>query len=82
MSNKPELEIFADDVLCAHGATCGALDENQLFYLQARGLPKQQAEALLVEAFIGEVLEPISDEGLRDVLAGLVSEWMQARVVA
>jgi Fe-S cluster assembly protein SufD len=82
MSNKPELEIFADDVVCAHGATCGALDENQLFYLMARGLPKHQAEALLVEAFIGEVLEPISDKGLRDFLAGLVSRWMQAREVA
>jgi Fe-S cluster assembly protein SufD len=81
MSNKPELEIFADDVLCAHGATCGALDENQLFYLMARGLPKKEAEALLVEAFIGEVLEPVSDDGLRDVLAGLVSGWMQARAV-
>jgi Fe-S cluster assembly protein SufD len=81
MSNKPELEIFADDVLCAHGATCGALDENQLFYLMARGLPKQQAEALLVEAFISEVLEPISDDGLRGVLGSLVSDWMQARAV-
>lgn len=79
MSNKPELEIFADDVLCAHGATCGALDENQLFYLMARGLPKKEAEALLVEAFIGEVLETVSDDGLRDVLAGLVSGWMLAR---
>lgn len=80
MSNKPELEIFADDVVCAHGATCGALDENQLFYLQARGLPKREAEALLVEAFVAEVLEPISDDGLREILAGLVGDWMQARV--
>lgn len=79
MSNKPELEIFADDVLCAHGATCGALDENQLFYLMARGLPKQQAEALLVEAFVAEVLDDVSDDGLREMLAGLVSDWMQAR---
>lgn len=82
MSNKPELEIFADDVVCAHGATCGALDENQLFYLMARGLPKKLAEALLVEAFVGEVLETVSDEGLREHLAGLVGEWMQARAAA
>jgi Fe-S cluster assembly protein SufD len=82
MSNKPELEIFADDVVCAHGATCGALDENQLFYLMARGLPKRQAEALLVEAFIGEVLEPISDDGVRECLAGLVSQWMRERAPA
>jgi Fe-S cluster assembly protein SufD len=82
MSNKPELEIFADDVVCAHGATCGSLDENQLFYLQARGLPRKLAEALLVEAFVGEVIDNVSDEALREMLAGLVSEWMQARVVS
>ncbi|MCA3624098.1 MAG: Fe-S cluster assembly protein SufD [Methylobacterium sp.] len=82
MSNKPELEIFADDVVCAHGATCGALDENQLFYLQARGLPRGIAEALLVEAFVGEVLDTVSEEALREILAGLVSGWMQARAVS
>ncbi|CAN1557374.1 SufB Cysteine desulfurase activator SufB [Rhabdaerophilaceae bacterium] len=82
MSNKPELEIFADDVVCAHGATCGALDDNQLFYLMARGLPKKEAEALLVEAFVGEVLDSVSDEGVRDLLARLVSGWMQARAKA
>lgn len=81
MSNKPELEIFADDVVCAHGATCGALDDNQLFYLMARGLPKKEAEALLVEAFVGEVLDTVSEEGVRDLLAGLVSGWMKARAV-
>lgn len=79
MSNKPELEIFADDVVCAHGATCGALDENQLFYLMARGLPRAEAEALLVEAFLDEALEAISHEGLREALAGKVSVWMRAR---
>lgn len=82
MSNKPELEIFADDVVCAHGATCGSLDENQLFYLQARGLPRKVAEALLVEAFVGEVIDTVSDEALRERLAGLVSDWMQARAVS
>ena len=80
MSNKPELEIFADDVVCAHGATCGALDENQLFYLQARGIPRKLAEAILVEAFVAEALDEVSDEPLREMLAGLISDWMQARV--
>lgn len=79
MSNKPELEIFADDVVCAHGATCGALEENQLFYLMARGLPRAEAEALLVEAFLDEALEAISHEGLREALAAKVSGWMKAR---
>jgi Fe-S cluster assembly protein SufD len=79
MSNKPELEIFADDVVCAHGATCGALDENQLFYLQARGLPRADAEALLVEAFLDEVLDAVSHEGLREALASRVHDWLGAR---
>jgi Fe-S cluster assembly protein SufD len=82
MANKPELEIFADDVVCAHGATCGALEETQLFYLLARGLPRPQAEALLVEAFLGEVIEVIDDETLREDLAGRISAWLAARQVA
>lgn len=79
MSNKPELEIFADDVVCAHGATCGALDDDQLFYLMARGLPRKEAEALLVEAFLDEALDAISHEGLREALAERVHDWLQAR---
>ena len=67
-NNKPELEIFADDVQCGHGSTAGALDENLKFYLMARGIPKQQAEALLIQAFVGEAIETISHEGLRDAL--------------
>lgn len=82
MNNKPELEIFADDVVCAHGATCGALDENLLFYLQARGLPKQEAEALMIQAFVGEVLETVSDDKVRDRLGGLVETWLKGRAAA
>jgi Fe-S cluster assembly protein SufD len=52
MNNKPELEIFADDVVCGHGATVGALDRDQLFYLRARGIPETEAEAMLLEAFV------------------------------
>ena len=55
--NKPELEIFADDVQCGHGATAGALDENLKFYLMARGIPEKEAEALLIQAFVGEAVE-------------------------
>ncbi|TKW80159.1 MAG: SufS family cysteine desulfurase, partial [Bradyrhizobium icense] len=54
--NKPELEIFADDVTCGHGATSGALDESLLFYLRARGLPEKEAQALLIQAFVGEAV--------------------------
>ena len=82
MNNKPELEIFADDVQCAHGATCGALDDELLFYLQARGLPRAEAEAVMVQAFLGEVLEAVSDETVRDKLNGLVADWLAVRSAA
>ena len=58
--NKPELEIFADDVTCGHGATTGALDESLLFYLRARGLSEKEAQALLIQAFVGEAIESAS----------------------
>ena len=77
--NKPELEIFADDVQCGHGATSGALDEDLLFYLQARGIPAAQAEALLIQAFVGEAVEGIEHAGLRDALMEQVDAWLKAR---
>ena len=79
MNNKPELEIFADDVQCAHGATCGQLDEDLLFYLMARGLPKNVAESLLVQAFLGEALEFVENEAVRESLIGTVESWLKAR---
>lgn len=82
MNNKPELEIFADDVACAHGATCGALDEDLLFYLMARGLPKPEAEALLLQAFVGEAIETVSHDGVRDELIRHVEGWLRDRSAA
>jgi Fe-S cluster assembly protein SufD len=79
MNNKPELEIFADDVQCAHGATCGQLDEDLLFYLMARGLPKNVAESLLVQAFLSEALEFVENEAVRESLVGTVESWLKAR---
>lgn len=79
MNNKPELEIFADDVVCGHGATCGALDEDLLFYLMARGLPKPEAEALMLAAFAGEAIETVEHEGLREILETLVADWLGQR---
>jgi len=67
-NTKPQLEIFADDVKCTHGATVGQLREDALFYLRARGIPKDQARALLVYAFAAEVLEKISTPDLRATL--------------
>ncbi|HET9815744.1 MAG TPA: Fe-S cluster assembly protein SufD [Xanthobacteraceae bacterium] len=77
--NKPELEIFADDVQCGHGATSGALDQELLFYLKARGIPAKEAEALLIQAFVGEAVEGIEHAGLRDALIDRVVAWLKAR---
>jgi len=82
MSNKPELEIFADDVQCGHGATCGALDENLLFYLMARGIPRRDAQALLIRSFLGEATEEVSSEELREALGGLIDAWLARRAEA
>ncbi len=79
MNNKPELEIFADDVQCGHGATCGRLDKDQLFYLVARGIPRAEAEALLIEGFANEAFEGLDNEALRGFLATRISSWMAAR---
>jgi Fe-S cluster assembly protein SufD len=77
--NKPELEIFADDVQCGHGATAGAIDEDLKFYLLARGIPAAEAEALLIQAFLGEAIEGIEHAGLREALLESVAGWLKAR---
>jgi Fe-S cluster assembly protein SufD len=77
--NKPELEIFADDVTCGHGATTGALDESLLFYLRARGLSENEAQALLIQAFVGEAIESIANDGLRELAISAAQRWLAAR---
>jgi Fe-S cluster assembly protein SufD len=77
--NKPELEIFADDVTCGHGATTGALDESLLFYLRARGLSEKEAQALLIQAFVGEAIESIVNDNLRELAVGVAERWLAAR---
>lgn len=71
---KPELEIYADDVKCSHGSTTGQLDENALFYLQARGISKANARKLLVSAFIGEVIEAIDNEDVTELVYNLLKK--------
>lgn len=71
---KPELEIFADDVRCTHGATSGELDEEPLFYLRSRGVPEDQARALLIGAFVGEAIEEVASEDLQDHLKAYVAK--------
>jgi len=76
--SKPELEIFADDVVCGHGATSGQIDEDLLFYLESRGLPSAQARALLIQAFVGEAFEMLDDETLQEAFAAASAEWLGA----
>lgn len=76
---KPELEIYADDVQCAHGATIGELDEASLFYLMSRGLPRGVAEAMLIEAFVFGAMEEIADDDFRAAIAGLASARLDER---
>ena len=76
-NHKPELEIYADDVECAHGSTSGALDADALFYLRQRGLDEDAARALLIEAFLGEVIDGIDVDGVRDVFRARVNSWLE-----
>ncbi len=72
---KPELEIYADDVKCSHGATTGELDEDALFYLRSRGLPLAEAKALLVEAFINEAIDEVQDDDVKATFKEAASMW-------
>lgn len=76
--SKPELEIFADDVVCGHGSTVGALDEDWMFYLKSRGIPTEEAESMLVRGFLEELLDPIEDEELHLALEDVVEQWLAA----
>lgn len=77
-SIKPELEIFADDVACGHGATVAEIDRNHLFYLMARGIPEKEARGLLVKAFLAEVIEELGDEALVEPLEARLDAWFGA----
>jgi Fe-S cluster assembly protein SufD len=74
---KPELEIYADEVACAHGNTVGSLDEAALFYMRSRGLPELEAKALLMKAFIGEVIDRVAHEPARDAVRAWVAERLE-----
>ncbi|MAQ70737.1 MAG: Fe-S cluster assembly protein SufD [Alphaproteobacteria bacterium] len=76
---KPELEIYADDVLCAHGATCGELDEEALFYLKSRGLNGLEARTLLLRAFIQDLLDSVADEEVYNVYEAKLNAFLVNR---
>ncbi|QKV17807.1 Fe-S cluster assembly protein SufD [Oricola thermophila] len=77
-STKPELEIFADDVVCAHGATVAEIDHNSLFYLMARGISEKTARGLLIKAFVAEIIEELDDNTLVEALEMRIDKWLEA----
>jgi Fe-S cluster assembly protein SufD len=74
--SKPELEIYADDVACGHGSTAAELDPDMLFYLRTRGIPHEEARALLIQSFAAEALEKIDDEAVREAARALTLAWL------
>ncbi len=81
-ANKPELEIFADDVVCGHGATCGRIDEQMLFFLRSRGIAKAEAERMLVLAFLAEAIEMIGDDPIVEALEARTRHWLRMEAEA
>ena len=82
IDSKPELEIYADDVKCSHGASAGELDEDALFYLRSRGIDEATARSLLVEAFIGEAIDSVDYEPARDAFRQVINGWLADRQTA
>lgn len=76
-NSKPELEIYADDVVCGHGSTSAELDPELVFYLRSRGIPLADAEAMLVESFVGEAIDKVETEAVQDSLRALARGWLQ-----
>ena len=76
--SKPELEIYADDVVCGHGSTVAEIDPAMMFYLQSRGIPKTEARAMLIESFVGEAIDKIEDAAVREALMQMARRWLTA----
>ncbi len=76
---KPELEIFADDVVCGHGATAGDLNHDHLFYLKSRGIPEAEAKSLLIAAFVGETFDLVANDDVRQALEGIAADWVTGK---
>jgi len=79
MDIKPELQIFADDVKCSHGATIGALDPEQIFYLRSRGIPEDAARAILIRAFLTEALEPVTHDAAKTMFEAAIEGWWSTK---
>ena len=79
IDSKPQLEIYADDVKCSHGATVGELDPDQLFYLRSRGVPEAEARSILVRAFLDEALDPITHAAARAAMEAMIAAWWEGQ---
>ncbi|EWY37898.1 FeS assembly protein SufD [Skermanella stibiiresistens SB22] len=79
IDSKPELEIYADDVKCSHGATAGELDDDQLFYLRARGIDLESARNLLIAAFLADAIEEVRIDTVREAFQGMVTGWLKTQ---
>ncbi len=77
--SKPELEIFADDVVCGHGSTAAEIDSDLVFYCRSRGIPEADAKALLIQSFVGEAVEQVQDEAVREALRAIAQGWLEAK---
>jgi Fe-S cluster assembly protein SufD len=75
--SKPELEIFADDVVCGHGTTSAELDPDMLFYCRSRGIPESEARALMIESFIGEAIDKVENPELHTALMRFAMDWLK-----
>lgn len=80
-NSKPELEIYADDVVCGHGSTAAELDPELVFYLRSRGIPLDQAQAMLVESFVGEAIDKAEPADIQDALRDLARGWLAGAAV-
>ena len=78
---KPELEIYADDVKCTHGATIGQIDEDALFYLRCRGIEKKEAREIMIKAYVCEIIERIEDDAMQSMLEKEVMACLPVEVV-
>ncbi len=80
--SKPELEIYADDVVCGHGSTAAEIDPEHIFYCKSRGIPEPEARALLIEAFVAEAMEKVEDEAVREALMETARVWLNKRTAS
>ena len=76
---KPELEIYADDVACSHGSTCGAIDQQGLFYLRSRGIPEAKAVDLLTLSFIAQAIDEIENSNIASAVLSYITDTLEAR---